>query len=383
MQNGPELRGFERVMASEIHVSDLLQEITDRDPTPWNELINLVPIDCFREHPFTRFKKANSVPGSIDLLLVSSDDTEVLIEVKLSHHFSDDQRERYESSGGDVLCLLGMEADRDWVARFPRWTFMSLESVFKAWIDSHDEKAATLAQMAATTLEEWNYGVNSVFRDNKRGETLDQINRRFLATLVARRLFLEIMELGWFARHSKSVGSGMPIVQGFAPLNDDLNRCLIAEARWLTSYETINIRFGVDFSDLSNSKESRLEAWNLAKSMDAAIRLDALAAHLRTHRPDLADVLNLRGRGGRGTPNDEIWMPVVEHGFDGTNRRTRNPGFAGDGTLQFEASGAIVAAKVDATDVRDLIDQALRWLCTSLPNSYAAPTISQTDEQTS
>lgn len=248
MQNGPELRGFERVMASEIHVSDLLQEITDRDPTPWNELINLVPIDCFREHPFTRLKKANSVPGSIDLLLVSSDDTEVLIEVKLSHHFSDDQRERYESSGGDVLCLLGMEADRDWVARFPRWTFMSLESVFKAWIDSHDEKAATLAQMAATTLEEWNYGVNSVFRDNKRGETLDQINRRFLATLVARRLFLEIMELGWFARHSKSVGSGMPIVQGFAPLNDDLNRCLIAEARWLTSYETINIRFGVDFS---------------------------------------------------------------------------------------------------------------------------------------
>ncbi|MCF8571545.1 hypothetical protein L5G32_14835 [Gordonia sp. HY002] len=88
-------------------------------------------------------------------------------------------------------------------------------------------------------------------------------------------------------------------------------------------------------------------------------------------------LLTFRGGGGRSNPDDEIWLPVVEHGPKRTTRRSVKPGFVGDGTLRFEASGQIQAILVDAIDIRDLLEEALKYLCSRLPNGYSAPGITR------
>lgn len=171
--------------------------------------------------------------------------------------------------------------------------------------------------------------------------------------------------------------SGLALIQGFAELNGDDARCLFAEARWVEGLRQINFRLGVDFSDLDNSREARSEAWTLAKGMDDAIRIDAFVLHLRHVRPDLCEFITFRGGGGRSNPDDEIWLPVVEQGLKNTTRKSVKPGLVGDGTLRFEASGQIPAKLVDAIDIRDLIEEALKYLCSRLPFGYSAPGTAQ------
>jgi hypothetical protein len=39
MEVSSQLRGIQRVLAREVHVSDLLQHLTDLDPKPWESLV--------------------------------------------------------------------------------------------------------------------------------------------------------------------------------------------------------------------------------------------------------------------------------------------------------------------------------------------------------
>lgn len=374
MSQGNELRGFERILTTEVHVSNLLQELTDRDPTPWGEIIGMVPVTSDRERPFAKLKGRRSVRGTIDLLLTSSDGDEVAIEVKIAHQFSDGQRKHYEAASDGNLILVGMAADSTLVNGYPRWSYRSLADVFNAWSGSCDEEAALLARMAARAMRKWDTIVNSVFRPAVGAAKLGELKEKFAAILVSRQLKHDLNEHGWLSRAGVSLGSsGLALVQGFAELNGDEARCLIAEARWVEGLRQINFRLGVDFSDLDETRESRSEAWALAKNMDAAIRVDAFASHLKQVRPELSELIAFRGGGGRSNPNDETWLPVVEHGLKNTTRRSVKPGFVGDGALRFEASGQIRANRVDAIDVRDLIDEALKYLCSRLPAGYAAP----------
>lgn len=374
MPHGSALRGFERILTTEVQVSNLLQELTDRDPTPWGEIIGMVPVTSDRERPLARLKGKKSVRGSIDLLLTSSDGDEVAIEVKVAHEFSRDQNERYEASSDGNLILAGMAADSTLVNGYPRWSFRSLADVFNAWSGSCDEEAAQLARMAARSLQRWDSIVGSVFRPTVGAAKLSDLKEKFLAILVSRRLKHDLNEHGWLSLAGVSLGSsGLALIQGFSELNGDEARCLIAEARWVEGLEQINFRLGVDFSGLDETRESRSEAWALAKSMEAAIRIDAFTLHLEHVRPELSEFITFRGGGGRNDPNDETWLPVVEHGLKNTTRKSVKPGFVGDGTLRFEASGQIRANQVDAIDVRDLIDEALTYLCSRLPDGYSAP----------
>lgn len=373
MSERSDLRGFERILTTEVHVSNLLQELTDRDPTPWVQIIGIKPVVTHREHPFARLRGKNRVRGSIDLMLTSSDGDEVAIEVKVAHHFSADQRQRYEASSDGKLLLLGMAADNTLVDGHPRWSFCSLADVFDAWSGSCDEGAALLARMAARSMRRWDDTVDSVFRPGNGAAKLGDLGEKFVAILVSRRLKHDLNERGWLSLAGVSSGSsGLALVQGFAALNGDEARCLIAEARWVEGLQQINFRLGVDFTDLEETRETRSEAWALAKKMDAAIRIEALNAHLKQVRPDLNELITFSGGGGRSDPNDDIWLPVVEHGLKNTTRRSVKPGFVGDGALRFEASGRIQANLVDAMDILGLIDEALRHLGSSLPMGYLA-----------
>ncbi|MFD2840878.1 hypothetical protein ACFSYH_09890 [Populibacterium corticicola] len=368
-----QLRGFERILTTEVHVSDLIQELTDRDPTPWGELIGTVPVAADRERSFARLRRKKHVRGSIDLLLTTSEGETVAIEVKVAHYFSEDQRLRYEATTNGGLLLLGMAADSTLVNGYPRWSFHSLADVFHAWSGSRDEDAALLARIAEQSMRRWDSVVDSVFRPATGAAKLNELQKKFLAILVSRRLKHDLNGQGWLSLAGTSSGtSGLALVQGFAALNGDEARCLIAEVRWVEGLQQINFRLGIDFSSLDETRETRSEAWALAKYMDTTIRLDAFHLHLAQVRPDLGEFITFRGGGGRNTPNDEIWLPVVEHGLKNATRRSVKPGFVGDGVLRFEASGQIQADRVDAVDIRDLIDEALRYLCSALPEGYSA-----------
>lgn len=388
MSQGSALSGFDRILTTEVHVSNLLQELTYRDPTPWGDLIGMVPIAADRERSFTKLSGAKHVPGSIDLLLKSPEDDEVAIEVKIAHHFSEDQRKRYEASSDGTLLLLGMAADRELVNSHPRWAFRSLADVFEAWSQSSDEGARLLARMTAQTMRKWDDTVGSVFRPATGPTKLDSLQEKFLAKLVSRQLKHDINEDGWLSLAGVSSGSsGLALVQGFAALNGDEGRCLIAEARWIEGLQQINFRLGIDFSDLPETRDARSEAWDLAKKMTDAIRIDAFQGHLKKVRQDLGEFVTYRGGGGRSNPDDKIWLPVVERGLRGPSnlagvpgpegkrgtRQNLSPGFVGDGTLRFEASGQIETNLVDAVDVRDLIGEALKYLCSALPEGYSTP----------
>lgn len=117
-----------------------------------------------------------------------------------------------------------------------------------------------------------------------------------MAILVARRLKHDLNEHGWLSLAGVPSGSsGLALVQGFAELNGDEARCLIAEARWVEGLRQINFRLGVDFSDLDDTRESRPEAWALANNMDGAIRIDAFVLHLKQVRPELSEFIAFRG----------------------------------------------------------------------------------------
>lgn len=370
------LRGFERILTTEVKISDLLQEVTDRDPNPWKNLVGIIPKVNDRERRLADLKSKKDVSGTADLLLESPEGEEVLIEVKLSHDFSSDQMGRYEKSSDGELILLGMEADRALVSGSPRWTFHSLADVFNAWSSSPDREAALLARMAERSLRRWDAAVESVFHPAVGEVKLSELRQKFLVKLVTHRLKHELNQNGWLSLASKSSGSsGLAIIQGFAGLNDDENRSLIAEARWKEGLRTINFRLGVDFTGLDDTRVSRSEAWALAKNLDSAICIKAFISHLQQVRPDLSGLITYSDGGGRSTPDDDAWLPIVKNGLQNEKRGSVKPGFVGDGTLRFEASGSIETGQVDAVDIRILIEEALRHLCSQLPEGYSTPSV--------
>jgi hypothetical protein len=386
MANDSQLRGFARILTTEVHVSNLLQELTDLDERPWQGVIGVLPTSCSRERSLAKLRAKRRVKGAADLVLESASGDEVAaIEVKVAHTFSKDQRLRYEEATDGPLFLLGMDSDRTLVDHHERWRFHALADVFDAWTASSDPIARALARRATDVLRSWDRGVDAVFHPAEGAQKLASLHEKFLATLVSRRIEHDLEVLGrlaW-AGHSKG-GSGLAQVQAFAPLNDDENRCLTAEVRWEDGLKSAAFRFGVDFY-LDETAAARAEAWALAKSMDAAIRIDPFNDHLVSARPDLAGLVTVGRRDHRGAPDDDLWLPVVERGLmtpsnpNGVpsprgrraTRSSMNPGFVGDRTQRFEASGRLDLSQVDATDVRDLIDEGLKHLCAHLPDGYS------------
>lgn len=372
MDTSSQLRGLQRVLAREVHVSDLLQHLTDLDPAPWEVFLGWVPRTADRERKLATLRSERRVKGTVDLLL-SDGDEEVAIEVKVGHRFSPDQRERYESSSTGRLVLAGLAADESLVRAAPRWEFLKLDEVFEAWASSSHQEAAVLGRAAAAVLREWDSSIAAVFGAGEESRPLDSIKQKFLAIVVARRIADELAQRVRYVHAGVTSGGGLAIVQAWEPVNDDPDRCVIAELRWHGNLRAEELRLGVDYS-LAESRTARTEAWVLAKAIDESIRIDALRQYLAQAHPRL-DKLLLRSDAGRGPANDDVWQHVIERGFKGKDnpygveggRLQNNPGFVGDGTQRFEAVSKIDYSAATASDLTELIDVSLHYLKSRLP----------------
>lgn len=364
-----QLRGIQRVLAREVHVSDLLQHLTDLDPKPWESIVGFVPETAGRERLLAKLSTDLKVKGTVDLVLGSDGQQEVAIEVKVGHRFSADQRDRYERSTNGRLILAGLHADRTLVRSAERWEYLNLGDVFQAWVDSPSEEAATLAAAAAKVMHEWDAAIDAVFGPRDEGLPLISIGQKFLAVVIARRIAAELEQRGlrtWAGVTSRS--GGLAIVQVRSPIQGDSDRCFISEVRWHEGMQAGELRLGVDYS-LLESRETRAEAWDMAKAMDGAIRIDALRTYLVEKHPRLGDLV-VRIGPGRKPANDGVWGPVVDRGFKSTNnpggviggRLQNNPGFAGDGTQRFEAVSKLDFLRATATDLIELLEASLEFL---------------------
>lgn len=377
MTSSSQLRGLQRILAREVHVSDLLQHLTDLDSTPWAELIGFVPQSASRERRLAKLGGDKRVKGTLDLLLQADGQEDVAIEVKLGHVFDSDQQERYELSTNGRLLLVGLAGDEPLVRSLEKWDFLRLADVFDAWGSSNSQEATVMARAAGDVIRGWDGSVDDVFTTDSGGKPLDSIEHKFLARVVTRRMADELGERGWLHRTGVSSGSsGTAIVQAFAPIRDDRDRCLIAEVRWLNSLRAGEFRIGVDY-DLPESRESRAEVWALAKAMDESIRIDSLREQLAETSPELDRLLVTTGA-GRTRVNDEVWMPVVECGFMSPDnpggvkgdRKSIKPGFSGDRTMRFEAVGRLDFSRANGVDLIDLLDEGLKYLVSRLPEEH-------------
>lgn len=364
-----QLRGIQRVLAREVHVSDLLQHLTDLDPKPWESLVGFIPETAGRERPLAKLSFDGKVKGTVDLVLGREGQQEVAIEVKVGHGFSADQQERYERSTDGRLMLAGFHADRTLVRSAERWEFLTLSDVFQSWVDSPSEEAATVARAASKVMHEWDAAIDAVFAPRDQGRPLISIGQKFLAVVVTRRIAAELEQRGLLTQAVVTNGSGgLAIVQAWAPICDDPDRCLIAEVRWHEGMKAGELRLGVDYS-LPESREARAEVWDMAKAMDEAVRIDALRNHLAAKAPQLGDLL-LRIGPGRKPANNDAWGPVVDSGFKSADnpggltggRSTNNPGFVGDGTQRFEAVSKLDYSRATAVDLMELLEASLEFL---------------------
>ncbi len=364
-------RGLGRLLAQETNVSDLIQFLSDRDPSPWGELVGFVPDDVARE-----VRKANNA----DLLLTSGSRTAV-VEVKLGHSMGTTQQQRYEALPSHPdLYLAALNSDR---VRLPadsdRWGFLGLSELVGSWEQVDDELARLLAGKAADVLRGWDRMISGVFepRSAERSMPVGVLNQKFLARVVTRRIEKDLRDRGRLAWAGVTSGGGLPIVQGWTPLNGEGNdRTFIAEIRWWEAKPGGELRFGVDFwprPGRDEDEEVRRAAFTLARSMDSDIEFAGLRDHLVDTRPELAELLR-RDRPSRPKAKGD-WERVIVHGFKAAplaggrknTRRTTSPDFFGDGTLRLQAIVDIDFEHASAHDLLELIDATLTYLSKRQP----------------
>lgn len=204
-------RGLGRLLAQETNVSDLIQYLSDRDPSPWVDLVGFVPHDVTREV---------SVANNADLLLSSNSNTAV-VEVKLGHLMSVDQQEKYEALiAHPDLYLAVLSADEVRLAAdTSRWSFLGLGDLVGSWEMSNDELARRLAIEAADVLRNWDRMISDVLgaRFVEGGAPLSVLNQKFLARVVTRHVAKDLRDRGRRAWAGVTSGGGLPLIQSWTP----------------------------------------------------------------------------------------------------------------------------------------------------------------------
>lgn len=363
-------RGLERLLAQETNVSDLIQFLSDRDPSPWAEFVGFVPGNVDRE--------ALRADNQADLLLTSDAETAV-VEVKLGHLMSVRQQERYEAlASRPALYMAALSADEVRLASdSERWRFLSLSDLVGGWEKASDDLARLFAREAAGVLRKWDRMISGVFeiRSAASRTPLSSLDQKFLARVVTRRVAQDLRDRGRLALAGVTSGGGLPLVQGWTPVRGEgEDRAFIAEIRWWEAKSGGELRFGVDFDPRPGQledEEVRRAAYELARSMDSDIDYASLKDQIDKDRPELAEFLRRDKPSRRKAKGD--WESVIVHGFsDKDNRQHTSPDFYGDGTLRHEAIADIDFQSASARDLTDLIDFTLMYLSSRQPMSPAA-----------
>lgn len=181
-------RGLGRLLAQETNISDLIQFLSDRDPSPWAELVGFVPDSVLRE----------ALGANHADLLLTSDTQAAVVEVKLGHEMSAKQQQQYEAlSAKPSLYLAALNSDRiRLAANSISWSFLSLSEVLGRWEEVEDEMARLLAGEAAGVLRGWDEMISGVF-DLRSAETwtpLTVLNQKFLGRVVTRRIAQDLRD---------------------------------------------------------------------------------------------------------------------------------------------------------------------------------------------
>lgn len=364
-------RGMGRLLPQESNVSDLIQLLSDRDPSPWADFVGFVPDDVAREA-----KRANHAD-----LLLTSDSRTAVVEVKLGHLMSTEQQEKYEMlpSWPDLyLAALSSDEVRLQVGS-GRWGFLRLSELIGRWEQVDDQLARLIAGEAAGVLRAWDQMISGVFdvRSAKTWVPLNVLTQKFLARVVTRRIAQDLRDRGRLARAGVTSGGGLPLVQSWTPVRGEgSDRTFMAEVRWWETKPGGELRFGVDFNarpDQYEDEEVRRAAYDLARSMDVDIEFASLRDHFASERPDLAELLR-RDKPSRPRARGE-WEQVIVHGFEGApltggkknNRQRTSPDFFGDGARRFQAIAEIDFDRASARDVTDLVDCTLEYLASRQP----------------
>lgn len=356
--------GLERVLLQETVVSDLLQFLSDLDPTPWAEIVGFTPSEVERE---------SLTENRADLLL-KGDEQQAIIEIKVGHVFDQAQQQRYEALDGDYalyLAALRMDEQRVMSNMTERWRFFSLTSLFKAWLQSEDTTAKVFAQEISEVFRSWDDKIHTVFRSQD-AQPISGIRQKSLARVVSRGIAVDLQARGRLVYAGVASGGGVPLVQAWAPIRGEgEDRCFMAEVRWRQNHPVGELRFGIDFDPRPGQHEDeevRRAAHDLAVSMEGDLEAETLQEYLGSVDPRLSIALQPNRRSRPEAKGD--WEQVMHHGFANLpkvnnkkpGRRQIRPAFYGDGSLRFQAMVSLDFTQTSALDIINLLDATLTYL---------------------
>lgn len=352
----PDPLGFRRLMAKETNVSDLLEYLTDRDPTPW---VDLAPgtVRAGREARIGRNRRA-------DLMLRGTEgEATGGVEVKLGHTFEEGQAVAYETTldAGEPLLLLGLDVDAEAAsATGERWQFVHLSTLVARWAASTDPEAAAVASAMMRVLSHRDTVVSGVLATGDGEKPLSSIQEPFEARVVTRAIRGRLdMHDGIRTYTGVTLGGGNAILMAFRQIpGEDEGRDFLAEVRWSIPRQTMVLRFGLDFP--SGTREKRQAAWDAAQRMDKVIAANRFLAHLEGTAPERAGHVTAKGT-GRPRPKGD-WNEIVAEGFVPGDGKFYNPGFFRDGDTRLEAKCTIDVRGTSGSDLEPLLIAGLDYL---------------------
>lgn len=354
------MNGLGRILQSETNVSDLLAYFTEEDPSPWTELLGAEPAGVVREGRTRTQNRADLVLTDVEGVAAGA------VEVKLGHHLSEDQSDWYSTTfDAEVPLLLTSldPVDERVELPSPRWSAISLPELVGRWRNSSVREVAVLASAATKVLAEWSTQIASVSTgvDGRSAEPIATITDPFLGRVLTRALKPEVLETSADSAYTGvTSGGGNAVLQSWRAFPDrPEGQYATAEVRWKPASQIMDFRFGVDVTP--DGRPEREAAWQLATTLDAALRADSFAEHLQGTDPDRAELLLVRKGSGRPSAKGD-WAEIVERGFLRGDGSRFNPGFYRDGDTRFEASLRIDTTHATGPDVVALLDHALTYL---------------------
>lgn len=344
--------GLARLLAAENNVSDLLLYLSDQDAAPWKELVGFEPDKVVREGRVGRNKRS-------DLTLVKEGRDDVLVEVKVGHELSDEQRDQYErerANRGCDLNLFSLDPSPD--VSEPAWTSRQLSAVFDAWGNSESSTARGVARdsaavfgrwegiIAAQVAEPWSTGARSW------AEIPEVFVRRVLTRELRRRYCNETADQSWAGT---TLGGGNPLLQYWREIPESPGLFYVAEVR---DGKNLVLRFGVEGS--ATSLAEREDIWSKAMAMSDVIAPDLLRGRLTAVDPGDVDALLTFKGNGRPSPRGD-WDYCVKHG----SPLGANPGFHRDGLFRYECSATIDKSRVNGASLSLMLSAALDALASA------------------
>ena len=348
--------GFHRLMAQEENVSDLLQHLTDLDPTPWEELA-----------PGTTHADRESGLGGrkrADLMLRGADgEATGGAEVKLGHVFDESQATAYEKAldTGEPLLLLGLDVDAESAqATGERWRFVRLSALVAKWVESDDPEASAVASAMLRVLTDRDSAISGTLSTDEEGTPLSTICEPFSARVVTRAIRSRLDAHDGIRTYAHvTSGGGNATLMAFRQIPEERGgREFIAEIRWSIPHQVMDLRFGLDFP--RDSREERQAVWDAAQRMDAVIAADEFLVHLTTTDPERAGLVTAKGT-GRPRPKGN-WQDVVEKGIESVDAKNYNPGFMRDKDWRLEATSRIDLSRASGADLEPLLLACLDYL---------------------